>query len=557
MTKSIIKYFITVLLLALFVSSTVTVVILSDQQLQTTKRDMLSTVKLCDYSFDYTKDFSKQITKINKLAYEKDSRLTIIDLDGKVLADSSKQDIEDNHSNREEVKQALNQKVGYSTRYSTTVRKNLLYVAYNNGNYILRISIPYNGIFDNITILLEPLVISSLIALLIAISLSYKFSKTITKPINDINNQINKIKGYEELEFPVYKYDEFNTIAYRLKNQSEIIKKTMTDLRKEKIKINGILNQMNEGFILLDKNMDVLIYNELIKSLYPNIEEKKDIRDFVFDFKIIDALNSLNDSLTTVDINKDHIIYRAFISKVDYGITILYVDVTSEVNSNKVRQEFFSNVSHELKTPLTSIKGYCELLQTDVIKDKDEVKSALMKVEKEVNSMASLINDILMISRLENKDVEAIKTIIHFEPIVNEIIDTLTPSIKQKNITITKNITSNTYKANYQHIQQLLSNLLSNAVKYNKENGTINIDIKDNDANINIIVSDSGIGISLIDQTRIFERFYRVNKGRDKSISGTGLGLAIVKHIVMYYGGTIDVESKLDEGTTFNIVLPK
>lgn len=222
----------------------------------------------------------------------------------------------------------------------------------------------------------------------------------------------------------------------------------------------------------------------------------------------------------------------------------------------KMRQEFFSNVSHELKTPMTSIRGYSELLETGVINDKALAKKALDKIHDEVNNMSSLINDILMISRLENKDVDVIKHPVHLEPLVNEILDTMQVEINKKHLTVNKELADITYISNHQHMHQLLSNLITNAIKYNVEDGSITIRAYQIEHNIIIEVSDTGRGISKIDQGRVFERFFRCDQGRDKETGGTGLGLAIVKHIVQYYRGNITLSSKINQGTTFKVVLP-
>ncbi|MEI3325186.1 MAG: ATP-binding protein [Thomasclavelia sp.] len=171
--------------------------------------------------------------------------------------------------------------------------------------------------------------------------------------------------------------------------------------------------------------------------------------------------------------------------------------------------------------------------------------------------MSTLINDILMISRLENKDIDVIKHPVHIEPLVNEIIDTMQVEIDKKNLIVNKEISDIVYISNHQQMYQLLSNLITNAIKYNVQNGRITIKSYDQERNIVIEVSDTGRGISKIDQGRVFERFFRCDQGRDKETGGTGLGLAIVKHIVQYYQGSITLTSKLGQGTTFKVVLPK
>ncbi len=555
--KTIFRYFLTVLLVTLVLSSSVSMVILSSQMLENTKHDMLYAVKLVDYQLDESHDLKAQVDALNPLAYNDQTRLTVIDTNGEVLADSGSEEIDENHKGREEVKQALSEGVGYATRYSSTVKRNMLYVAVFNKGYIVRLALPYNGIFDNLPTLVRPLGVGVIMSLVIALFLSKRFANTLTAPIQDITTQVTKMKDYRELEFDSYKYDEFNIIASKLEEQAKTIHDTMKKLKSEQIKINGILDQMKEGFVLLDSDLTVLMVNRKAQKLYGHtIKLNCSIKDFIFDFKIINALDHLSDEQQVVEVEKEKEFYNCYVAKVDYGVTLLFVNITEQHNAMKMRQEFFSNVSHELKTPMTSIRGYSELLETGVINDKDASKKALDKIHDEVNNMSTLINDILMISRLENKDVDVIKHPVHLTPLVDEIIDTMQVEIDKKHLQVDKELEDITYTSNHQHMHQLLSNLITNAIKYNVDGGKIIIKSYQFGRNIIIEVSDTGRGISKIDQGRVFERFFRCDQGRDKETGGTGLGLAIVKHIVQYYQGNITLTSKLHEGTTFKVTLP-
>lgn len=555
--KTIFRYFLTVLLVTLVLSSSVSMVILSSQMLENTKHDMLYAVKLVDYQLDESHDLKAQVDALNPLAYNDQTRLTVIDTNGEVLADSGSEEIDENHKGREEVKQALSEGVGYATRYSSTVKRNMLYVAVFNKGYIVRLALPYNGIFDNLPTLVRPLGVGAIMSLVIALFLSKRFANTLTAPIQDITTQVTKMKDYRELEFDSYKYDEFNIIASKLEEQAKTIHDTMKKLKSEQIKINGILDQMKEGFVLLDSDLTVLMVNRKAQKLYGHtIKLNCSIKDFIFDFKIINALDHLSDEQQVVEVEKEKEFYNCYVAKVDYGVTLLFVNITEQHNAMKMRQEFFSNVSHELKTPMTSIRGYSELLETGVINDKDASKKALDKIHDEVNNMSTLINDILMMSRLENKDVDVIKHPVHLTPLVDEIIDTMQVEIDKKHLQVDKELEDITYTSNHQHMHQLLSNLITNAIKYNVDGGKIIIKSYQFGRNIIIEVSDTGRGISKIDQGRVFERFFRCDQGRDKETGGTGLGLAIVKHIVQYYQGNITLTSKLHEGTTFKVTLP-
>ena len=244
-------------------------------------------------------------------------------------------------------------------------------------------------------------------------------------------------------------------------------------------------------------------------------------------------MDSLSDEQQIILLEKDKHYYNCYVARVNYGVTLLFVNITDQHNAMKMRQEFFSNVSHELKTPITSIRGYSELLETGVINDEQATKKALEKIHTEVNNMSNLINDILMISRLENKDIDVIKHPVHIEALISEILDTMKVEIDKRKLTVYKDINDIIYLSNHQH------------------------KVYEVEYNIIIEVSDTGRGISKIDQGRVFERFFRCDEGRDKETGGTGLGLAIVKHIVQYYQGNIVLKSKLEKGTTFKVILPK
>ena len=221
-----------------------------------------------------------------------------------------------------------------------------------------------------------------------------------------------------------------------------------------------------------------------------------------------------------------------------------------------VRQEFFANVSHELKTPITSIRGYIELLENGMATDEKMKKEFMARIKKESQNMANLINDILMISRLETKEAEVIISEVRICPIVNDLIASLKPFTSENNISIDINCKPIILKANEGQIKELFNNLIVNAIKYNKPGGKVNITVSKEGNDAIFIVEDTGVGIPEESKARVFERFYRVDKGRSKKIGGTGLGLSIVKHIVNYYNGSIKLESELGRGSKFTIKSP-
>jgi two-component system phosphate regulon sensor histidine kinase PhoR len=529
--------------------------ILSDQMLDRTKRDMLSTVKLVDYHLQQTETISEEISELNAVAYTNETRLTIIDTKGNVIADSE-QKVTENHLEREEVQEALKNSVGYAIRYSETSNKELLYIAYYNGDYVVRISIPYEGKLANGQTLILPLLAGAAITLVIASLIAKKLADRLSKPVMEISQEVKKMNQQEKMDLQHYEYEEYNIVASALLKQEEIIHHTMDRLQLEKMKIATVLDQMNEAFILLDSTHTILIVNQKAKQiLHAGMQTKRKIEEYVFNPDVLEALNK--EVQQQVDITIGECIYNCFINPGDYGITLLFVDVTQNRLAAKMRQEFFSNVSHELKTPMTSIRGYSDLLEADMIQDEKMKKEMLHKVQKEVDHMSTLINDILSISRLETKDVQVEKYPIRIKSVIEEVISSLFVEAKNREIEVTTNCDDVIYEADGQHMQQIVVNLISNAIKYNKDQGIVNIRLYEKLNAVYFEVSDSGIGIPLVEQDRVFERFYRCDKARTRSIGGTGLGLAIVKHIVQYYHGSIHLQSTVNKGTTITIILPK
>ncbi len=450
-----------ILLLALLLSGSIFSMAISKIILERTEESMQYTIRVADYMLDYKKDLNEQLVHLELVERKEETRFTIIDFNGNVIADSDVDNstLMENHINREEVKEALKYGEGYAIRESETLKISMLYVAVlsENGNYILRMSVPFSGVKQYIGILIPSIIISISVTLVISLLLAEHFSKSVTKPLSEIAEEMKKLNEKNpDFHFKEYKYEEMNVIADITQQMSTAVKESMNQIEFEKM----------------------------------------------------------------------------------------------------VRQEFFSNASHELKTPLTSIRGYVELLENDMATGENMKKDFLARIKKETKNMTNLINDILMISRLETKEAEVVISDVRICPIVTEVYKALEPLAKENQVTVRTNCKPITMKANTQQIRELISNLMTNAIKYNKPGGTVEVTVTSIAKEIMITVADTGVGIPEDSKQRIFERFYRVDKGRSKKVGGTGLGLSIVKHIVNFYEGSIEVESKLDVGTKFTVRLP-
>lgn len=556
MTKSILRYFIIILIVALLSSCTISAMLVSNGILDTTKHDMLYSLKLIDYALDYDAPLESQIEKLNPLAYSDDTRISVIDVQGDVVADTARDSISENHLERQEIQEALKNGEGYAQRKSETTGEETLYVAlYNHDDYVVRLSIPYHGITDYLSTLVPAFAISSVVSFVIAFILSRKLAVTISKPIIEISDSLDHMSKDFRVDLKDYDYQEFNVIVDTIYNLSHRLRKSMREVKLERVKIDEILKQMNEGFVLLDENYKILSINEKAISILGNMKVHDHILDYLYFPDIIRALQN-NITKQQVEIKIEENIYACYISRVDFGTTLLFVDITASKKAEKMRSEFFSNVSHELKTPMTSIRGYSDLLAQGVVQDDKQKQIMLEKIQTEVDSMSRLINDILMLSRLESMDVEAEIMPIKMKSIVDEVLESYEVEIAKHDIHMKYDFDDIVYEGNHQQIYTLLNNIIGNAIKYNKDHGEVSIDIETQGDGMKIVVEDTGIGIPLADQGRVFERFYRVDKGRSKQRGGTGLGLAIVKHIVSHYKGTIDLKSELNVGTKIEIVLP-
>ena len=461
MKRAIVKRFIVVLIVAMAISSIV--ISMSYYRLASHRvmEDMKPVLLLLDDTIDWeSSDLEKQIVEISS-QMNNDYRITIIDNDGSVLADSETGNPEtmENHKNRKEVKEAFQNGFGTKVRNSSTIKGSMMYAAYCSPTQhkVIRISIHHDVITDLMKMMVPSIAISLLLALSVAGVLTNKFAASVTKPILEISHKLEGI--YDEkidFNFPHYQYDELNIIA-----------RTTTDMSKS------------------------------VQDYIRKLEKEKTIR-----------------------------------------------------------QEFFSNASHELKTPLTAIRGYAELLQSGMASDTQMQKEFLGRIHSEVEEMTSLINDILMISRLETKELMPTKEMLCVKSVAEEVKKTLKPLADENNVSLEIHCCDEFVYMDRSHLQGILSNLMGNAVKYNRPGGFVQTDITMDSTSLSIRVEDSGIGIAKEDQKRIFERFSRVDKGRSKRVAGTGLGLSIVKHVTEFYGGCVSVESQSGVGSTFLVQLP-
>lgn len=574
--KAILRRYLFIIFLSLFLLSIISSYFINKEVVTKNNQNLLEALKLIDSTLDYSiTNLQTQIEHIKSNISNKSIQISLIDKNEKVIADTT-YSFRLNPKAQDDILNAIED--GYANSYeydSNSITKKTLYVSYASkySNNILRISYHYNAFEKNspLTILLICIFFTHLFIFILTILIVLKFSRKITKPLNEISSQMIKIQNKNETPiFRYYTYDEFNDIVFCAKLLEEKVENVVSKLRLEKNKIEYILDNMGEGFVLFDENKKVFIINKAAKRILDCNDEDlgKNIVHYTQNITFINAIDALlsNKEPDIFDVEtKDGQIYAVYISEVKKGTidstfkggVALIVDVTTERRNQEIRQEFFSNISHELKTPITSIQGYAELLQNGFAKTPEQTEDFLKRIQKETANMTELINNILTISKLQNKMPDENISEINLNLIIEEIKSSLVPTCIERNITIEKDCDNIIINADVKKIHGLFNNLIVNAVKYNKDGGVVYISCKELDDIIEIIVKDSGIGIPLLDQSRIFERFYRVEKGRSKANGGTGLGLSIVKHTVNFYNGKINLKSKLNEGSTFIIKFPK
>ena len=507
-------------------------------------------------------DASYLITGINNegLSYLDDlnvsDRITYISADGQVLYDSkSDESAMDNHSGRDEIKEALVNGEGVSERYSATLGKISLYYAkaLANGD-IIRIST------DTSTIAALLLGMSSyifwivVIVLFIAVLIANRLAVKIVKPINEVDlSSRNIISPYKEL-VPLFS---------KINEQNYTITRQLNKLDQLKEEFKTVTDNMAEGIIVINRDKQVLSYNSAALRLFNASDIKNGDNVYCFDHSlkfmtaVEEAIGGKNSEYRRQSENK---VYSVLINPVKIGehvngASILIIDITAKEMQEKLRREFSANVSHELKTPLTSISGFAEIMKNGIV-DPDDVADIAQNIYDEAKRLIVLIDDIIRLSSLESSEIETQKENIDLKELVGEVFTYLKAAAAKKKISLICN-GEGTVKGVRYILEEVMQNLVDNAIKYGSENGHVCVVIYDHDDQVIIKVTDDGIGIAEDDTSRIFERFYRVDKSHSKAIGGTGLGLSIVKHGVEYHGGHTEVISKPGVGTTFTVYLPK
>lgn len=481
-----------------------------------------------------------------------EKRITLIGADGTVLEDTSANPAEmDNHADREEVKDALLKGSGTSVRYSKTLTEKTVYYArrMENGN-VLRISTTQYTVMTVVLGLLQPLIYVLVLALILSFALSSRVSKSVIKPINEI-----------DLDHPENSdaYEELTPLLHRILNQQKTIKKQLNEAKKHRDEFKLITENMSEGFLITDRDGRLLSCNSAALKLLDADENDGTVLSLnrTGDFrKTVHAALSgerAENTMTHGENTYNLIANPVFEGDKTIGAVIVIIDVTESRRRELIRREFTANVSHELKTPLTSISGFAELLSAGGVPE-DMVTDFAKTIYTEAQRLISLVSDIIKISELDEKSVCYEKENVNITELSRDVARRLKMSADKKNVKIGISGEDISVYGVRKILDEMIFNLCDNAVKYNKEGGTVEIRVKKEDGKTVLSVRDTGIGIAPSQQSRVFERFYRVDKSRSKAEGGTGLGLSIVKHGAMYHGAEIKLTSTPGEGTEVTVI---
>ena len=479
-------------------------------------------------------------------------RLTWVAENGDVIYDTqSDGESMENHADREEIQEALRNKEGKSSRYSTTLLEKTLYCARRlNDGSVLRISVSSVTIWVLVLGMIQPILIVVVVTLILSGVLASRISKHIMEPLNRL-----------DLEKPLENdtYEELAPLLNRINKQHKQIDMQLSELQRKNDEFAQITYGMTEGLVLLNEKNIILNINPAARKLFHTKHSCKG-KDFLTVERSHDVSRAIQDAFSNghseIRMEREGKEYQLHINRIEsngslIGAVVLAFDITEAAFAERNRREFTANVSHELKTPLQSIMGSAELMENGLVKPEDMTRF-VGHIRTEAGRLVTLIDDIIRLSRLDEGCDMPFENVDLYE-VASEVMAGLADIAAAKDIEVVLTGEKGCIKSVRRLLTEIIFNLCDNAIKYNKNGGTVEVAISSQENSASITVKDSGIGIPPEHQARIFERFYRVDKSRSKESGGTGLGLSIVKHAVQYLNGKIDLQSSLGQGTVIQI----
>jgi len=488
---------------------------------------------------------------------EQDSRITYIDDAGNVLYDSmADEEAMENHKDREEFQEAEETGVGQAERISDTLSERTLYYAVRlSDNSVLRVSSTQDSVLALTVQLIPPALGILAVLIILACFFASRIASRIVEPLNSL-----------DLEHPEENmvYEEVAPLLSKIHKQNGQIRLQIEEARRNQEEFRIITENMQEGLLVIDAYTMILSGNSSVWKMFqvwePKIGESVYSLDRTEDFrKVIEKVlkGEHGSALLHVDNEFIHLIANPVTRDGStVGAVLVLMNETEKVQRESLRREFSANVSHELKTPLTSISGYAEIIQGGLVRDED-IRGFAGRIYKEAQRLIQLVEDTIKISQLDEganpyewEDVDVCQ-------LAKEVCGNLKDVAYKKNVHLFIEGKEVYCRAVRPILEEVLYNLCDNGIKYNRDDGTVSIHIEEEEENVRIVVKDTGIGIPREDISRVFERFYRVDKSHSREIGGTGLGLSIVKHGVTFLGGTVDMISELGKGTEITVILPK
>lgn len=493
---------------------------------------------------------------LRKIGNDMELRITWISRDGTILYDNqAAADKMENHLSRPEIQEAIKKGTGTAIRDSKSLLLETYYYAAQlaDGSF-LRLACENKSVIQTFSKVFPLLLMIAAMILFFAVLIAHRLSKSIVTVINEIDLK----KPMENVPF-----HELLPLLGRLEHQNKRVKEQMANLLEQERKFNTITQNMNEGLILLDMDLRIIFMNNSCRRLFdtPGIDYTgKRIYQFNRSEAMQDTVKAAlqgKSSSSELKMNEKQVQFfgnPVIEEERITGVVLFVLDITEKQIGERHRKEFSANVSHELKTPLTSILGYAELMKNQMVRP-DDVPVFSGKIYEEAARLLTLVNDIIKISRLDEKDIHQSKELVDLYGMAKETVQELRQVAEKQSVQISLEGNKVIIIAVPQMIRDLIYNLCENAIKYNVENGKVNVRVYEEDGHPVLCVSDTGIGIPMKYQERIFERFYRIDKSHSKQTGGTGLGLSIVKHVVEYQGGYIELHSDEKGGTTITVHL--
>ncbi|NHZ84684.1 MAG: PAS domain S-box protein [Planctomycetia bacterium] len=573
--------FILLILLAIFILG-----ILFNQTIKTfyinEKTDELKRIaSLSNQAIDYNK--IEDSNYLNEICYliskGTQTRITLINTQGQVIADSH-EDFRnmDNHADRPEIISAITESVGVSQRYSYTLEKEMLYLAilYNNNDHdlIIRTSFSISSLDQTFAELRIKMTWISIIILILGTLISFLIARKIVDPLIKIESEVSIIaSGIFEKKIHISGTKEINSLVESLNLMRIQLEERINFITRQKDEHALILSSMIEGIIAIDNEDKVMRINNAALHLFniPGIELiGKPIREVIRNADLLEFIHtispedSVNEHEITISSDKELIVLIKKIRMFDHnktplGVLLVLSDITQIKELEQINQDFVGNVSHELKTPITTVKGFVETLQDIKIKDKNTIRKYLGVIGQHTDRMNAIISDLLELSRIERGGKSLRKTLQKEKllPVLEAAIQECEYQTKKKSIKIVLDC-SDVIEVNHELglLSYAVKNLIDNAIQYSDNNSTVNVSVEEKRSSVKIHIKDHGVGIDPIHFGRLFERFYRIDKDRSRKYGGTGLGLALVKHIIKIHDGSVTVDSHLGQGSLFTISLP-